>query len=68
MENSLDEEVKAPFSSDHAIDYVDKIEEMFEAIPDKRKKTEYATWRTEINRLIEEVNRLSKFKMYNTVK
>jgi ElaB/YqjD/DUF883 family membrane-anchored ribosome-binding protein len=51
----------------NVVDLVDSIEEMFEDIPDKRKKTEYQEWRSTINKLIEEVNKLSKIKMYSTV-
>jgi hypothetical protein len=40
---------------------------MFEDIPDKRKKKEYQEWRSTINKLIEEVNKLSKIKMYSIV-
>jgi ElaB/YqjD/DUF883 family membrane-anchored ribosome-binding protein len=51
----------------NVVDLVDRIEEMFEDIPDKRKKKEYQEWRSTINKLIEEVNRLSKIKMYSIV-
>ena len=46
----------------------DQIELMLEQKPDKRKKKEYQEWKDEVNRLIKEVNQLSKFKMYNPVK
>jgi ElaB/YqjD/DUF883 family membrane-anchored ribosome-binding protein len=51
----------------NVVDLVDRIEEMFKDIPDKRKKKEYQEWRSTINKLIEEVNRLSKIKMYSIV-
>jgi ElaB/YqjD/DUF883 family membrane-anchored ribosome-binding protein len=51
----------------NVVDLVDRIEEMFEDIPDKRKKKEYQEWRSTINKLIEEVNRLSKIKMYSII-
>lgn len=50
------------------IELTDRIEELLEEKPDKRKKKEYQEWKQEVNRLIEEVNKLSKFKMYNLVK
>ena len=46
----------------------DAIEEMLENKPDKRKKKEYQEWKVTINKLIEEVNRASKIKMYSIVK
>jgi hypothetical protein len=42
------------------------IEEMFNNIPDKRKKAVYLEWKNEINRLIEMVNKQAKLKLYNT--
>jgi hypothetical protein len=47
---------------------VESIEDMFDNIPDKRKKTEYQEWKKTINLLIEEVNKSSKFKMYENIK
>jgi hypothetical protein len=47
---------------------VDKIEELYIEIPDKRKKKEYQDWKITINKLIEEVNKLSKIKMYTEIK
>jgi ElaB/YqjD/DUF883 family membrane-anchored ribosome-binding protein len=52
----------------HVVDIVDRIEEMFSETPDKRKKKEYQDWKNTINKLIEEVNKLSKMKMYTVVK
>jgi hypothetical protein len=50
------------------VDLVDRIEEMFVDMPDKRKKKEYQEWKVTINKLIEEVNRVSKIKMYTIIK
>jgi hypothetical protein len=47
---------------------VESIEDMFDNIPDKRKKTEYQEWKKTINLLIEQVNKSSKFKMYENIK
>lgn len=47
---------------------VESIEKLFDECPDKRKKQEYKEWKETINKLIDEVNRLSKIKMYNTIK
>ena len=52
----------------HVVDIVDRIEEMFSETPDKRKKKEYQDWKNTINKLIEEVNKASKMKMYTVVK
>jgi hypothetical protein len=52
----------------NVVDLVDRIEEMFEDMPDKRKKKEYQEWKATINKLIEEVNRASKIKMYSVIK
>jgi replicative DNA helicase len=52
----------------HVVDIVDRIEEMFIDVPDKRKKKEYQEWKNTINKLIEEVNKLSKTKMYLNIK
>lgn len=46
----------------------DTIEEMLENKPDKRKKKEYQEWKLEVNKLIEQINQLAKFKMYIKVK
>jgi hypothetical protein len=50
------------------ISLVESIEDLFDNIPDKRKKTEYQEWKKTINLLIEEVNKSSKFKMYEKIK
>jgi hypothetical protein len=52
----------------NVVDLVDRIEEMFTDMPDKRKKKEYQEWKVSINKLIEEVNKVSKIKMYSTIK
>ena len=43
---------------------MDRIEEMFDKKPDGRKKEESKKWKTEINSLIENINKLSKIKIY----
>lgn len=50
--------------SNYVIELTDRIEEMFENVPDKRKKKEYLEWRQSINLVIERVNNISKIKMY----
>lgn len=50
------------------IDIVDQIEDMFSKEPDKRKKTEHKEWKATINKLIEDCNKLCKFKMYFVIK
>lgn len=52
----------------NVVDLVDRIEEMFSEAPDKRKKKEYQEWKQTINKLIDEVNKVSKLKMYNSIK
>ena len=52
----------------NVVDLVDRIEELYIKVPDKRKKKEYQTWKLEINKLIQEVNKASKIKMYTIVK
>lgn len=52
----------------NVVDLVDQIEELFSNIPDKRKKTEYQEWKQTINKLIIEVNKQSKIKMYLEIK
>ena len=56
------------FLMPNVVDLVDRIEEMFTDMPDKRKKKEYQEWKVTINKLIEEVNKMSKIKMYSTIK
>lgn len=53
--------------SNHALEMFDMIEEMFENVPDKRKK-EYKVWMTEINRLIKHCNSLVGFTVYKIIK
>lgn len=50
------------------VSLVESIEQLFDQKPDKRKKVEYKEWVTKINALIKEVNKESKFKMYETIK
>ena len=50
------------------VDIVDQIEELFSKEPDKRKKTEHKEWKDTINKLIQDCNKLSKFKMYFVIK
>jgi ElaB/YqjD/DUF883 family membrane-anchored ribosome-binding protein len=52
----------------NVVTLVDTIEEMFSQTPDKRNKKEYQEWKQTINKLIEEVNKVSKLKMYNIIK
>lgn len=52
----------------NVVDLVDRIEEMFVDMPDKRKKKEYQEWKVTINKLIDELNKVSKIKMYTTIK
>jgi hypothetical protein len=51
-----------------AVDLIDRIEELFKEVPDKRKRKEYKEWQDTINLVIEELNKLCKFKMYNKIK
>lgn len=50
------------------ISLVDSIEDLFDNIPDKRKKSEYQEWKKTINLLIQEINKSCKFKMYELIK
>ena len=52
----------------NVVTLVDNIEDMFSQMPDKRKKKEYQEWKQTINKLIDEVNKASKIKMYNIIK
>jgi ElaB/YqjD/DUF883 family membrane-anchored ribosome-binding protein len=52
----------------NVVTLVDTIEEMFSQMPDKRNKKEYQEWKQTINKLIEEVNKVSKLKMYLPIK
>ena len=47
---------------------VERVEQLFSNKPDKRKKKEYKEWEDTINLVIEELNKLCKFKMYNKTK
>lgn len=55
------------FLMENVVDLTDRIEELFTDIPDKRKKKEYQEWKLTINKLIQELNKLCKFKMYNII-
>jgi len=46
-------------------DLVERIEQAFEDRPKGQKRKELAEWKLSINLLIEEINKLSKIKMYN---
>lgn len=62
------EERQEPFKSNLVADYFDKIEQMFTKKPDKRKKSEYKAWTTEINNLIDDCHKLTKkFKVYDRI-
>lgn len=50
------------------VELIDKIEDLFMKCPDKRKKQEYSEWKDTINKLIQDCNKLSKFKMYFVIK
>jgi hypothetical protein len=43
---------------------VERIEKAFEERPKGGKRKDLAEWKQSINRLIDEVNKLSKIKMY----
>jgi hypothetical protein len=43
---------------------VERIEKAFEERPKGGKRKELSEWKQSINRLIDEVNKLSKIKMY----
>jgi hypothetical protein len=47
---------------------VERVEQLFSEKPDKRKKKEHKEWQDTINLIIEELNKLCKFKMYNKIK
>lgn len=51
-----------------ALDLIDRIEDLFSEVPDKRKKKEYQEWKETLNILIKELNILCKFKVYNEIK
>jgi hypothetical protein len=46
-------------------DLVERIEKAFEEKPEGRKRKEVSEWKLLINPMIQEVNKLSKIKMYN---
>lgn len=45
---------------------VERIEKAFEQRPKGGKRKELSEWKQSINKLIEQVNKLSKIKMYKT--
>ena len=47
---------------------VESIEDLFDTKPDKRKKVEYKEWKDKINLIISQVNKETKFKMYESIK
>ena len=47
---------------------IDSIEYLFDMKPDKRKKVEYKVWKDKINSIISQVNKETKFKMYESIK
>ena len=50
------------------IDLIDTVENLYSNIPDKRKRKEYQDWKQTINIIIQDINKLCKFKMYNQIK
>jgi hypothetical protein len=52
----------------NVIDLVERVELLFSDKPDKRKKKEHKEWEITINLIIDELNKLCKFKMYNKIK
>lgn len=51
-----------------AVELIEQIELLFEQVPDKRKKKEYQEWKDTINKFIQDINKLCKFKVYNIIK
>ena len=47
------------------VDLIERIEKAFETRPKGGKRKELTEWKSSINSLIEQVNKLSKIKMYN---
>ena len=45
---------------------VERVEKAFEQRPKGGKRKELSEWKQSINKLIEQVNKLSKIKMYKT--
>ena len=60
-----EEQIEEELSS--ALQYFDKIEELLENVPDKRK-TEYKNWKIKANDLITKCNKLVGSKIYNKIK
>jgi hypothetical protein len=50
------------------VSLVERVEQLFLEKPDKIKKKEHKDWQDTINLIIEELNKLCKFKMYNKIK
>jgi hypothetical protein len=57
-----------PFDETKVLDLFDKVEELLEKRPDKRKKSEWNLWKEEINGWIDKTNKLGKCKLYDKVK
>lgn len=60
MENKIPKEVSI-------IEYTDKVDEMYNNMPDKRTK-EYKEWKKEYNDLVNKVNYWVEFKMLSNIK
>jgi len=52
----------------NVVELVDQIEDLFSKQPDKRKKMDHKEWKDTINKLIQDCNKLCKFKMYFVIK
>jgi hypothetical protein len=50
------------------VDLVESVESLYSNMPDKRKRKEYQDWKVQINKIIDDINKLCKFKMYNQIK
>jgi len=64
----IDEDIIEPFTSVFTTEYIDEIEKMYRNKPDGRKKKEYLDWKTELNRLITECNKVADFVIYKQLK
>jgi len=50
------------------VDLIETVENLYSNMPDKRKRKEYQDWKQTINIIIQDINKLCKFKMYNEIK
>jgi hypothetical protein len=50
------------------VDLIENVENLYSNMPDKRKRKEYQDWKQTINIVIQDINKLCKFKMYNEIK